>query len=177
MNVCILGGNSSRHYQWNRQLGAFLEAAGHAVLIHDYLHWSTGEATADIDTEVTRLTERVAGLHATVIIAKSIGTVISTLAVARGTIRPRACILLGIPLNGIAEKIEEFAPGLGTLPRCIVLQNEYDPYGNAFDVEQYCQDAEMNDLTFVSCLGNNSHDYLDFVEIETQLQSIAPLTI
>ena len=35
MKVLILGGNSPRHYDWNRQLGAALAKAGYEPIIYD----------------------------------------------------------------------------------------------------------------------------------------------
>lgn len=55
MNILILGGNSPRHYDWIRQLGAYFSAQGHEVRLHDYAHWQTGESVADIDMELGRL--------------------------------------------------------------------------------------------------------------------------
>lgn len=169
MNILILGGNSQRHYDWIRELGAYMEHHGHTVRLHDYRHWSTGEQAANIDGELERLSAEVADMNNYVVIAKSIGTVIAALGVARGILRPTRCVLLGIPLDGIAGRMPDFLPSLTTLPPTVIVQNEHDPYGVAGDVEAKVDAARMTNMRFVTVPDNDTHDYTDFARIEEYL--------
>ena len=58
MKILILGGNSPRHYDWIRELGGYLEATGHQVILYDYQHWSKGDVSPQslkLDAEWTPL--------------------------------------------------------------------------------------------------------------------------
>lgn len=171
MNVLILGGNSPRHYDWIRALGGYLENRGHAVTLHDYQHWTTGEPAADIDLELRLLAAEIADMDDYVVIAKSIGTVIAALGVARGILRPTRCVLLGVPLDGIAGRTPEFLPSLAALPATVVMQNEHDPYGAASNVKAQVDAANMADMHFVTVFGDSTHDYGDFAQIAGYLES------
>lgn len=168
MKVVILGGNSPRHYDWIRQLGGYLEAVGHQVVLHDYQHWTTGEAVADIDDELQRLAGRLEGEENYVIISKSIGTVITVLGVARGVLRPARCVLLGVPYGGIAGQTPGFDEGLKLLPRTVVIQNDHDPYGSADLVTSVLDTAQNPNISLIVNPGD-THDYLDFAQIAEQL--------
>ena len=169
MNVLILGGNSPRHYDWIRQLGAYLRAQGYEVRLHDYAHWDTGEPATDIDAELGRLRQELADVTEYVIVAKSIGTVIATIGVARGVLTPARCVLLGVPKDGVAGDTPAFLPSVGDLPPTTVLQNEHDPYGSAVAVEEWLKPHANASLRFVTIPTNTTHDYLDFALITDRL--------
>lgn len=169
MNVLILGGNSPRHHEWIRQLGAGLTDKGHAVTLHDYAHWTTGEEVANIDHEIEQLRITLDRLDNYTVIAKSIGTVIATLAAARGILRPSKCVFLGIPLDGVAGKTPEFAPSLTRLPETVVIQNEHDPYGNAHSIQHLLNAASLQQFSLITVPNNTTHDYTDIALIEEQL--------
>ena len=167
MNILILGGNSARHHQWIRELGTFLAKEGNSVVLHDYRHWATGEKSADVEYEAQQLKGVMSGTADYLVIAKSVGTVIATLAVAKGSIQPVGCIFLGVPYEGIAGATREFDPSLSSLPQTIVLQNEHDPLGSAELVKNRL--AHAQNITVISIPGD-THDYLDFSDIASYVQ-------
>ena len=167
MKIVLLGGNSPRHYDWIRDLGRALEAAGHTVLLHDYEHWQTGAPLADISREVERVHALLANETGYMIIAKSIGTVIATVATAKGLLRPTRCLLLGVPFTGIAGETPEFLPGLATLPRTIFIQNEFDPYGSAEGLDTLLARSHPSVFDLVVVENNTTHDYTDFDLLKT----------
>lgn len=171
MNVLILGGNSKRHYEWVRSVGAFLEDTGHTAIIHDYKHWSSGEPIADIEHEISVLADKMSEVEDYAVVAKSIGTIISVLAVARGDLRPTMSVLLGIPYLGIASETPEFELSLPKLPKTIIIQNQNDPYGSADYVHDRLQAVPMQQVNFIALPNNDTHDYLDFDFIERQLKA------
>ena len=165
MNMLLLGGNNPRHHQWLRELGAVLESAGHKVFLHDYAHWNTGAPLADIDTEVARVQQTIGTEKDYVIIAKSIGTVIATIAINHGMLRPQKCLLLGTPITGIAGDTPAFAPSLAALPRTVFVQNEHDPYGSADTLNTFLQTYHPAVYELDVVFNNYTHDYVDFEQI------------
>lgn len=169
MKTLILGGNSPRHYKWIRALGTYLESCGHKVVLHDYKHWSTGEKTANIDDEIAAIATLMRGEHDYAVIGKSVGTVITALATARGKLTPQRCVLLGIPYEGIAGATADFLPSLNALPGTVIFQNTDDPYGGAAVIRDHVLSQTDNDaITFIETPGD-THDYLDFARIATCL--------
>ena len=162
MNVLVLGGNNPRHAEWVRELGAALTKTGHTVFLHDYAHWKSGAALADIDTEIGRISKKLHGKRDFVIVAKSIGTVIATLGLARGAFRAISCVLLGVPHNGIAAEIKDFAPGLSSLPKTTFIQNEYDPCGSAVGLDALLEQSYLMVYDLEVVFDNHTHDYFDF---------------
>ncbi len=170
MKVLILGGNSPRHYDWNRQLAAVLGKAGFEPIIHDYVHWQTGAPLADMEAEIASVSEQLKGERGYAIIAKSIGTVIATLAVARGELHPKKCVLLGVPHTGIAGDTADFLPSLATLPRTLFVQNEHDPYGSAEGLDALLERSCPPAYELAVVFGNTTHDYLDFAQMIAYLR-------
>ena len=166
MNILLLGGNSPQHKLWLHQLGAFLESAGHVVIRHEYHHWQTGEPNADIEAELRRLRPVASQLANYAVIAKSVGTVIATLGIARGLLQPTQCVFLGVPLAGIAGETPDFLPSLAALPPTTIMQNDHDPYGS-FDLLQQTL-PPLPQLTLQTSPGA-THDYVDFAAIAAML--------
>lgn len=162
MKIVVLGGNNPRHHDWIRELGTTLQAAGHTVILHDYEHWQTGAPLADIDHEIEHLHTLLKTETDYLLIAKSIGTVIATLGVARNRFAPAKCLLLGVPFTGIAGETPEFLPGLATLPRTLFIQNEFDPYGSAEGLDMLLTRSHPSVFDLVVVENNTTHDYTDF---------------
>ena len=165
MKVLILGGNSPRHYDWNRQLAAVLGKSGFEPIIHDYAHWQTGAPLADMEAEIASVSEQLQSERGYAIIAKSIGTVIATLAVARGELHPKKCVLLGVPYTGIASDTADFLPSLPTLPRTLFVQNEHDPYGSAEGLDALLERSYPPVYELSVAFDNATHDYIDFEQM------------
>ncbi|MGB4762038.1 MAG: hypothetical protein WBP12_01615 [Candidatus Saccharimonas sp.] len=169
MTILLLGGNSLRHKQWIRDFGAALATHGHEVIMQDYRHWETSDGMADIDHEIAQATEAMQGKDEYAIIAKSIGTIIGAVAVARGLLHPSKVLMLGVPYKGIAGNTPEFAPALTTLPPTVFVQNEHDPYGDSTGLDTLLTNTHPHDYSVVVVPGNNTHDYTDFTQLEQYL--------
>lgn len=170
MNVLVLGGNSPHHYQWVRDVAHTLERKGHTVLLHDYKHWKTGAHMASILDEVADVSAQMSGRSGYVVIAKSIGTVIATLAIASGGLHPSRCILLGVPYKGIAGETKTFLPSLPALPRTVFIQNEHDPFGDAEGLDALLESSHPSTYDLVVMDGNSTHDYTDYELLEKMLR-------
>lgn len=162
MKVLILGGNSKRHYVWNRQIRDALEQHGHEIILHDYSHWESGVPIADIESEIAAAGIAVKGIQDYAIVAKSIGTVIATLATSRGNLSPSRLVFLGVPYGGIAGEITEFLASLTSLPSTIFVQNQQDPYGTAEGLRELLSIHHPRKCELITVPDNDTHDYIDF---------------
>ncbi|GAA2239105.1 hypothetical protein GCM10010401_09320 [Rarobacter faecitabidus] len=166
MHVLLIGGKHPRHKEWIRDLARAFEEAGDDPVIHDYANWDRGDSGTDVLGElaaVADLAETIEGPYA--IVAKSIGTAITTIGVARGELRPTRVVFLGIPLSGLDEFSVAVARDLAALPDGVVVQNENDPWGTASEIEEFLAANGASQLRLVTIAGETTHDYLDFEQI------------
>lgn len=168
MKVLILGGGSTRHQAWIRELGSFMTQKGHDIILHDYKHWSTGDEMANVDFEINAVQEQMKNETDYVIVAKSIGTVIATLGIAQGVFRPKRCIFLGVPYSGVVKTIPAFTQSLKSLPQTIIMQNSLDPTASATDIREKLASVDSSHIILVETPGD-THNYVDFEAIESLL--------
>lgn len=165
MNILVLGGNSQRHKQWIRDLGAALEPIAGSIIIHDYKSWEDGTDT-DVQAEIAAIAPKIVDLDDVVIVAKSIGTVITTLGIASGAFNSTRCVLLGLPLTMVHKYFAGLNDSLTKLPNVSFVQNENDPYGSVAEVEAFVKANPPRSYTFTRVANNDTHDYLDFDQIK-----------
>lgn len=170
MKVLILGGTSPWHYDWVREVGYALRASGYDVITHDYQHWSKGETQTDIEHEITTVGNIVKDFDDYIVVAKSIGTIITALGTARGILKPTRCIMLGVPYRGFVEYIPTFWDDLACLPRTVFIQNENDPFMTADELKQRLDTTNLKERSLISTPGD-THDYRDFALIAKQLSA------
>ncbi|HSX36687.1 MAG TPA: hypothetical protein VLG13_01000 [Patescibacteria group bacterium] len=161
MDALVLGGESQRHYDWVRQVADSLRPLMDKVVFLDYRHWKTGEGI-NIEHEIARAAKLTEELDEFIVVAKSIGTVVTTLANARGLIDPARCVFLGFPLKAVQQLFPEVARALPELPPTSFVHNEHDPLGNATDVQAFVQANAPREFRFYPIEGNDSHTYIDF---------------
>jgi hypothetical protein len=160
MNVLILGGMSQRHREWVRQVAAVLQPHFAEVRLLDYRHWEQSDTEMDLEYEILQAAELAKDFGEYVVVAKSIGTVVATLANARGLITPRKCAYMGFPLKVVEADLPEVADALLELPVTSFLHNEHDPLGSAESVRAYIS-AHAPALYDFKTLPGDTHDYID----------------
>jgi len=161
MNILLLGGNSPRHHGWVRELQAHLQDGGDEVTLHDYRHWETGDENADVPYEIDAVSNLANAQEHYMVIAKSVGTVIATRAIAQGKIHPSACVFLGVPHSSLGKHLPDIRQDLGVLPPTVFAQNSGDPLGSADLVKEYVAQNHPATWEFVATPGE-THDYSDF---------------
>lgn len=166
MNVIVLGGKNPQQYEWVREVREALEFAGLPVVLHDYAHWLRGEREIDFEAELDAVAELATVQDdGYIVVAKSIGCVLGVISIARGALKPSACLLLGLPLK-TAKTNAELVSALASLPTTIFAQNEQDPLGSYEDVKAFARPLVPATTAFVPLPGD-SHDYADFELITT----------
>ena len=163
MNALILGGQSPRHQVWVRQVAESLQPYFQVVTFLDYRHWQD-DSEPDVAYEMEQASKLAATLGEYVIVAKSLGTVITTRAVEKQMLNPAQCVFLGFPLEVVNKTYQDIAAKLASLPATTVVQNTYDPTGSFELVEAY---VKMHGNRRVNCLETpgDTHNYIDFALI------------
>jgi pimeloyl-ACP methyl ester carboxylesterase len=161
MNALILGGMSPRHHEWVRQVAAALKPHFDEVRLHDYRHWGHEKDNMNLEYEIAQVAELVKDFGAYVIVAKSIGTAVAALAIARGLISPKRCVFVGFPLKAVETDMPEVAAALSQLPPTVFLHNQQDPLGSAEAVESYLRAHAPASYEFQIVPGA-THDYVAF---------------
>jgi len=161
MNVFILGGMSPRHYEWVRQLAEALQPHFDEIRLLDYRHWEQQGAEMDLEYEITQAAALAKDFGEYLVVAKSIGTVLATLATARGLLAPQRCVFMGFPLKVVTADLSEVANALLQLPPTTFLHNEHDPLGSAEAVKTYVG-AHAPAIYDFQTLPGDTHDYIDF---------------
>ncbi len=174
MYIVLLGGRSKRNHPWVRELADELRPLAENIIIHDYDHWQTGVETVDIQKEAVQLACKLQGVDQYIIVAKSIGTVITMLGVQSSELSPQACMFLGTPLGIIKEELPEIDDVLPLLPRTAFMQNEHDPLGGAEMLREYILQHEPSDWELVALPGD-THDYMDFEQIQKTIQKLVSI--
>ena len=131
------------------------------VRLLDYRHWGQQDSQMDIEHEISQAVTLTEDFGEYVNDAKSIGTVIASLAIARGLLTPRGCLYMGFPLKVVEANLPETANALPTLPPTTFLHNEHDPLGSAEEVRVYVS-AHAPRSYNLQVLSGNTHDYIDF---------------
>jgi hypothetical protein len=160
MNALFLGGNSPRHQVWIHEMANALSAPLDKAVIHEYMHWETGEKSIDMDHEISKIGIEMADLKPYLVFAKSIGTMITLKAMYEKVINPEACVFLGLPLNAITDMglpVQEWLESV-RVP-IYFLHNQNDPYGSADELKAMLPDNI--DQSNITVLPGETHDYND----------------
>lgn len=161
MQALIFGGMSPRHQAWVREVSAALQSDFDEVRLLDYRHWDSQNSAMDMEYEIAEAVRLAEGLTDYVVVAKSIGSVLASLATARGLLVPRHCLFMGFPLRVVLEEFPETAKALPHLPPTIFLHNESDPLGTSEAVRAYVAEHAPRQYA-LQTLPGDTHDYVDF---------------
>lgn len=163
MDVLILGGQSPRHQAWVRQVAEALRPHFDQVQFLDYRHWQE-DVPVDLEYEISQASYLAAELgEEYIIVAKSLGTMVTVHGNALGLLRPARCIFLGVPLKALDE-LADMPEGLKRLPPTVFVQNTHDPLGSFAEVKAYVV-AHGNAQARCIETSGDTHDYIDFALI------------
>ena len=161
MNLIILPGNSPEHERWlNEAANAFEPFFDEIHAVH-YRHWQTGAPEVDESYEIEALRSLSMDMSDSVILAKSVGTVIATRAISEDILRPRNTVFLGLPITNslFGTSLEEY--GLQNIVPLTIVQNTNDPYGSFTDVRDFLTKIGATQVALIEAPGQ-THDYEDY---------------
>lgn len=165
-NLLVLAGGSERNRAWGEACAEAYRGWFDMTFFPHYNHWATGEKNLDFPTELQKIKDTVAGAGTGdwYIIAKSIGSVLATKAIADGIITPTRCVFFGMPLNLVADSVfaGDFSPLKALTMPVLAYHNDQDPTANyEFTSATLATHAPS---VQVETLSGDNHDYLDFAD-------------
>ncbi len=163
-NLLVLAGGSERNRAWGEACAEAYRGWFDMTFFPHYDHWVSGEKNLDFPAELQKIKDTVAGAGAGewYIVAKSIGSVLATKAIAEGIITPTRCVFFGMPLNLVADSVfgGDFSPLRALTMPVLAYHNDQDPTAlHEFTTTTLAAHAP---LVRVETLSGNNHDYLDF---------------
>lgn len=167
MNILFLAGNGYHNKEWVYKLCETVAPLFDKSLVHDYAHWNSDEEFINFDTELDVLSEELKDFGEYVVFAKSIGSVLASLGMSRGIIKPTKFIVAGLPLGLIVSENHPVGTWLeNDTTKLIVVQNTNDPLGSFDDVRDYIGKIKKEgDFELVELPGD-SHDYSDLEKLK-----------
>lgn len=177
--LIVFPGNSPRNKAWGECAAQHFGGWFDAVYTPDYDHWATGESFINFDAELDKLRANILKDEPDTqyyVFAKSIGTILTVIAVKRGIIAPQKCVFFGMPLK-IVEEQETFGDDWSALSSFTVptlaFHSDRDPTADyAFTVAKL---TELNPAITLITTPGDTHDYTEFVSYEVEIRNFLAL--
>lgn len=173
--LLVLAGGSARNLAWGEACVAAYRPQFDEVFFQTYDHWTTGEPNLDFVSELEKVSKTVKGAGTEgewYIMAKSIGSILATKAMAEKRIAPTACVFFGMPINLVVDTV--LAGDLSVLTALtmpvVAFHNEHDPTA-LYEVAQSALTKYAPGVTVVTRPGN-THDYVDFADYLPQFSHL-----
>jgi hypothetical protein len=170
--LLVLGGGSARNEAWGSAcVEAFKGDYDLTFFIH-YDHWATGEKNVIIEAELEKVKATVegAGEGEWYVYAKSIGSILTMMATARGIFTPKKCVFFGMPFSVVAESVlnNDFSIVSAFAVPTLAYHNDNDKTAT-YQVTKDILDAYATTTTLITLPGD-THDYLDFEDYKQQIR-------
>lgn len=161
MNALFLSGESIYNKAWIEEVRGNLSPLFGQTILHNYRHWEQG-GSIDFEYELPRVVEEIDDhLAPYIIFAKSAGSVLGMLGIARGALNPEYCLFVGVPLPLAKRTDDALANWARNYHKAsLFIQNDHDPLTSAEELSYYLQGLDVPDYEFVTLPGD-SHDYPD----------------
>lgn len=167
--LIVLAGNSLRNRDWGEACRDHFNGWFDETYLQYYDHWQTGKEIA-FDEELKKLAAATADRETTYyVLAKSIGSIVTLLAVHDDLFTPNKCVFFGMPLEIASEQVfKESWAALETFAvPTIAFHNDEDPISYPFTKAALAEHAPET-IELVTLKGDN-HDYLDFADYESRI--------
>ena len=165
MKAILLAGSSIKNKPWIESLEQELKD-DFETKIQYYKHWEAGETETNLNFETEELSKRIH--EGDIIIAKSVGILITYNTIKTKCIEPKALVFIVIPVT-LAEEIhfplQEFI--IETNIPLLIIQNEHDPLGSAEAVKKIIK--ERKNTTIIINKENNTHYYGELENIRKEI--------
>lgn len=165
MDLIILGGNSVDNVKWIEKIEILLKPYFRSTQIQYYEHWKSDLELINLDKEIEKLIENTKSKEQYIVLAKSVGTLVTSKAIFEQKISPIRCFFMGIPINwaykynfDIDNWFKNFKPSL------TIIQHTNDPITPAQELRNFLKDENAIDYNFIELPGND-HYYQELNKI------------
>lgn len=161
-NMLILGGYSKYNIDLVKKMRE-LYSKDYNVTSMEYDHWYS-DSEMNYEKELNKLEEVVKDKNIEVVVAKSIGTYLSTKAIKRGILHPKQIIFLGYPLKFLQERNLSYMEDLLSVKdnySITFIQQEFDPMCSSKKLEEILDGR----IPVITVLGDD-HSYGDVEDIK-----------
>lgn len=174
--LIVLSGNSDRNQAWGEGAVEHFQSWFDAVHMLYYNHWGTDSNVMDVDAELRKLEGEVksdSDETEYVVIAKSIGTILTLLAIHQKIVKPIQCVFFGMPLNFAGEEggafEEDWSPLSHYSVPTLAFHNVDDPVANCQLAEGKLDELGVGNIQFVKVPGDN-HNYTEFLNYQERIK-------
>ena len=136
--IIILGGNSLKNVKWIENIKKELENEYDVVLLK-YNNWVNNKGDLDIEVEIEKLKKICSNYNNYIIVAKSIGILLSLIGIERKVINPEILIAMGVPLDFLKNynyDLEDLFLKTSYTTKILVIQQKKDYQGSFIDVSK-----------------------------------------
>lgn len=169
MHIVILPGNSKEfNEQWLFDSEKNYKDLFESATTHYYKHWELEEDKIYLDDEVEKLSKEAENLGKYIILAKSIGTLVTLKTISDKKIKPVKCVFVGSPWN--IDEIDELEEILKDfrIPTLFVQQTN-DMFFKHKDLEKFLEEHEIGEYQLVEIPGEN-HAYDNYDDIKKMIK-------
>lgn len=176
--LLVLGGGSVRNKAWGEACAEYFKGQFDVTFFIHYSHWETEEKNINFEIELEKISETIRGADSDgewYVFAKSIGSILTLKAVKAEIITPSKCVFFGMPLNLVADNVmkNDWTLLSDFSVDAIAFHNDNDPTADfAFTAKKLQNMAQK--VTLVPLHGD-THDYLNFSDYESEINSFLKL--
>jgi hypothetical protein len=168
--LIVIPGNSKRNKEWGEAVVSHYAEKFDDVYMQSYDHWESGEQDINIEVELNKLREVVESSDADYIVfAKSIGSLLTLLAVQKGFIQPKKCVFFGMPLEMASQELfkDDWSPLATFSIPAIAFHNDNDPINHDYTKEAL-EAHSSGGITFYTKVGSD-HNYTEFEAYDEEI--------
>ena len=167
--LLVLPGMNPNLREWSSEVSTAIGSLFDSSIVHEYTHWTDPSHKFSFENEIDRI-RRIDLADASVFLfAKSIGCLLSLVAVDEGVIDPEAAILVGFPLSlarqndfPVEDQLYRFKV------KTLFIQNTADPASSAEELSKLLEAHMQANYKLVE-LPRDDHHYPDMAGMRTEI--------
>ncbi len=134
MKIVGLPGANQWTEQWMTEVIGALELGQSATVVRSYRHWHASNEELDLAYEISQVAAEAPDL----VVAKSLGTIVTLTGLDDGSIRAGRYVFIGVPVSGLREAELKILGSLGERDEpCLFIQQRDDRAGSAEALQEH----------------------------------------
>lgn len=164
-DIIILGGNTSNNVKWLKQM-VNVYKKNYNVFALSFDNWKDN-SMIDFKKEGKKLIQLCDKKENYIIIAKSVGAVLTAMEIEKKNITPSIFIVLGLPLKFSFENhidIKKIFNKINDKCKILIIQQKFDPQGSVRKVVDM-----FGETILIKPINGNKHIYANFLPIKKEV--------